>query len=198
MGRKLVVSDGHEGSGAAAAKVLEATWQRCRAHFMRGRAGLRTEGASGAWSVRPLPPSSRKNRPRTRTPSGAWRPTGRPARPAARQVRQDRQPHGRRQARGAGLHGLPPGALAADPQHQPAGATERRDQAPHENVVGIFPDDRAITRLVGAMLLEQSDEWALQRRYIQLEGLPDPQRYCTGSPADCAALSTACISACPG
>jgi putative transposase len=39
------------------------------------------------------------------------------------------------------------------------------------NAVGIFPNDRAITRLVGAMLLEQSDEWALQRRYMQLEGL---------------------------
>ena len=39
------------------------------------------------------------------------------------------------------------------------------------NVVGIFPNDRAITRLVDAMLLEQSDEWALQRRYMQLEGL---------------------------
>ncbi|MBL8350705.1 MAG: hypothetical protein JNL87_10345 [Burkholderiaceae bacterium] len=39
------------------------------------------------------------------------------------------------------------------------------------NVVGIFRNDRAITRLVGAMLLEPSDEWALQRRYMQLEGL---------------------------
>ena len=39
------------------------------------------------------------------------------------------------------------------------------------NVVCIFPNERAITRLVGAMLLEQSDEWALQRRYLQLEGL---------------------------
>jgi putative transposase len=39
------------------------------------------------------------------------------------------------------------------------------------NVVGIFLNDRTITRLVGAMLLEQSDEWALQRRYMQLEGL---------------------------
>ena len=39
------------------------------------------------------------------------------------------------------------------------------------NVVGIFPNEAAITRLVGALLLEQSDEWALQRRYMQLEGL---------------------------
>ena len=39
------------------------------------------------------------------------------------------------------------------------------------NVVGIFPNDAAITRLVGAMMLEQNDEWALNRRYMQLEGL---------------------------
>jgi putative transposase len=39
------------------------------------------------------------------------------------------------------------------------------------DVVGIFPSEAAITRLVGALLLEQSDEWSLQRRYMQLEGL---------------------------
>lgn len=39
------------------------------------------------------------------------------------------------------------------------------------NVVGIFPNDRAIIRLVGALMLEQNDEWSLQRRYMQLEGL---------------------------
>ena len=33
------------------------------------------------------------------------------------------------------------------------------------------PRDAIITRLVGALLLEQSDEWSLQRRYMQLEGL---------------------------
>ncbi len=37
--------------------------------------------------------------------------------------------------------------------------------------MGIFPNEGAITRLVGAMLFEQSDEWALQRRGMQLEGL---------------------------
>lgn len=39
------------------------------------------------------------------------------------------------------------------------------------NVVGICPNDNAITRLVGAMMLEQNDEWSLTRRYKQLEGL---------------------------
>jgi len=39
------------------------------------------------------------------------------------------------------------------------------------NVVGIFPNDASTVRLVGAMMLEQNDEWFLNRRYMQLEGL---------------------------
>ena len=38
------------------------------------------------------------------------------------------------------------------------------------NVVGILPNDASITCLVGAMMLEQTDEWSLKRRYMQLEG----------------------------
>ena len=39
------------------------------------------------------------------------------------------------------------------------------------DVVAIFPNEKAIVRLVGALLLEQNDEWAISRRYMTLETL---------------------------
>ena len=48
------------------------------------------------------------------------------------------------------------------------------------DVVGIFPGEPSITRLIGAVLLEANDEWQLQHRYMQLEAMvellaPDPE-----------------------
>ncbi|MFH6784843.1 MULTISPECIES: IS256 family transposase [Methylobacterium] len=154
-GVKLVISDAHDGIKASVAKVMTASWQRCRAHFMRnvlahaGHSGRRVVSAFTTAFAQDDAEAARLK----------WRRVGRST-PA--QGAQAGCPDGRGRGRRPGLHELPnrPSCQAAstNPLERLNGEINRRTE-----VVGIFPDEPAIRRLVGALLLEQDDEWAVQR-----------------------------------
>jgi transposase-like protein len=162
-GAKLVISDAHEGLKAAITKVLSATWQRCRVHFMRN--ALAYAGKTQRRIV------------------SAWVGTAFAQDDAVAACKQWREVADQVRPRVPKLAGLMDAAepdvlayMAFPPQHRAKlhstnplerlnGEVKRRSE-----VVGIFPNEAAVTRLIGALLLEQNDEWSVQRaRYMTLE-----------------------------
>jgi putative transposase len=171
-GVKLVVSDAHEGLKKAVSKVLSATWQRCRVHFMRN--ALAHVGAK----QRQMVAAAIRTAFTQETPAAArkeWRTVA------------DRL-RGRFPKLGELMDEAEDDVLAhmafpkdhwqqiysTNPLERLNGEIKRRT-----DVVAIFPNEAAIVRLIGALLLEQNDEWAVQRRYMSLETLEalsdDPQ-----------------------
>src|ERR1700745_2629684 len=162
-GVKLVISDAHEGIKAAVAKVLNATWQRCRVHFMRnvlahaGRQGRRVVSAFIATAF------AQDDAEAART---QWRRVAdqlRPKLPKLSSFLDEAEADVLAYMSCPAAHR--PKLHSTNPIERVNGEIKRRTE-----VVGIFPNDEAIIRLVGAILLEQNDEWAVQRaRYMTLE-----------------------------
>ena len=124
-GVKLVISDAHEGLKAAIAKVLHATWQRCRVHLMRNL--LAHAGSHGRGVVAPSsPPPSHKRTPRR--PSAQWRQVADQLRPKLPKLAAFMD---EAETDVLAYMSFPPGSPDQAAFHQPARTTERRDQAPH-------------------------------------------------------------------
>jgi putative transposase len=164
-GVELVISDAHAGLKEAIAAVLPgASWQRCRTHFIRNLLCRVPKSAQGlvATLVRSIfaQPDA----------ASAW----------AQHARIVDQLEGRFPA-AAELLADAAGELLAftgfpkehwrqiwsnNPQERLNKELRRRTE-----VVGIFPNREAVIRLVGAVLAEQHDEWAVARRYMSTESL---------------------------
>ena len=164
-GVKLIISDAHEGIKAAVSRVFSATWQRCRVHFARnatahaGKSGRRVVSAFIATAYAQETPEAAK---------GQWRKVADQLRPSVPKL--------------AKLMDTAEEDVLAYMSFPPQHRTKLHSTNPLERlngeikrrtgVVGIFPNEDAITRLVGALLLEQNDEWAVQRgRYMTLESV---------------------------
>jgi transposase-like protein len=164
-GVKLVISDAHEGIKAATARVLSTTWQRCRVHFQRN--ALAHAGKSSRRVVSAFIATAFAQ-PDHAAASAQWRLVADQMRPKLPKL-------------AALMDGAEEDVLAymtfPAPHRAKLHSTNPVERLNAEikrrtDVVGIFPNEAAITRLVGAILMEQTEEWAVQRsRYMTLETL---------------------------
>jgi putative transposase len=168
-GVRLVVSDAHEGLKQAIATVLTGTtWQRCRVHCMRNLLATVPQGTREAIAavVRTIfaQPDHASALAQLRKVADALRPrfprTATLLEEAAEDILAYRHLPIEHQRQ---LH-------STNPLERLNKKIKRR-----ANVVGIFPNPAAVLRLVGAILIEQDDEWVVaERRYFSAESMQQP------------------------
>ena len=171
VGVELAISDAHPGLKAALAQVLGAPWQRCTVHFLRDLRGhVRRDQHDALGAI---------------IRSSFTAPDGDEAR---RRLRDAVEQLERRLPRvGALLGDAEPDVLAFydfPAEHWPkirsTNPLERfnREIARRTDVVGIFPDDASLIRLVSMLAIEANDEWLVGRSYISQKSmatLSDPR-----------------------
>jgi transposase-like protein len=173
-GVQLVISDSHEGLKAAIAKVLSgATWQRCRVHFMRNLLAHVPQKDKSMVAALVRMVFAQTNR----------QAAGEQLAEAVR-LMEPRWPKAARLLAEAENDVLAYMAFPAEhwTRIYSTNPLERlnREIKRRTEVVGVFPNEAAVIRLVGAVLMERADEWEVERRPFSLESMrkltaPDPE-----------------------
>jgi transposase-like protein len=161
-GIKLVIADDHKGLRAAARRVFRATQQRCRVHWMRNalaHAPAKNRGAVAAM-LKTIFAQETKDEA-----VAQW--------DAVTDALRQKQPKLGQMMDASRDDVLAYMDFPKDHWKQIASTNplERlnKEIKRRSDVVGIFPNEAAIIRLVGALMLETNDEWAVARRYMTLE-----------------------------
>jgi len=165
-GVRLVVSDAREGLKAAIRRVLGATWQRCRVHWVRSALAHVPRGQQTMVAAALRQAFLQADQASARQ---VWRQVADQLRPRWPRLAalMDESEHdvlaymGFPAQHRTKLH-------STNPLERLNKEVKRR-----ADVVGIFPSEPSIVRLIGAVLLEQNDEWQLRHRYMQLEPMAE-------------------------
>jgi transposase-like protein len=165
-GVKLVISDAHEGLKQAIARVMGATWQRCRVHWVRNALA---HVPKGQHTVVAAAIRQAFLQPDREAASQTWRHVADQLRPRWPKLSA---------LMDASEHDVL-AYMTFPVQHRTklhsVNPLERlnKEVKRRADVVGIFPNEASIVRLIGAVLLEANDEWQLQHRYMQVEAMAD-------------------------